>query len=48
MNSIRTWFININDHEQLLKASHLVRMLKHDMLEDYDGDDESLRQDFMV
>ena len=40
--------ININDHEQLLKASHLVRMLKHDMLEDYDGDDESLRQDFMV
>jgi len=31
--------ININDHEQLLKASQLVRMLRHSMLEDYDGED---------
>lgn len=39
--------ININDHEQLLKASHLVRMLKHNMLEDYDGEDE-LASQFIV
>lgn len=31
--------ININDHEQLLKASHLVRMLRHNLLDSYDGDD---------
>ncbi len=40
--------ININDHEQLLKASHLVRMLKRNMLEDYDGDDDLAGRDFIA
>lgn len=40
--------ININDHEQLLKASHLVRMLKHNMLEYYDGDSEFNMSDQII
>lgn len=40
--------ININDHEQLLKASNLVRILKHSMLEDYDGEDITTQHDIIV